>query len=157
MVHFKKLLKRKKGFTLAELLLAVAVVGILSAVAFPSYSKYVERMKITTAVTDIIDMGVKIERFRTANNGDLPASLAQLQGVPALDPWENPYQYLSFEGLNGQGQMRKDKNLVPVNTDYDLYSMGKDGRSVGPFTAKPSRDDVVRANDGGFVGLAADY
>ena len=53
--------------------------------------------------------------------------------------------------------MRKDKNLVPVNTDYDLYSMGEDGRSVGPFTAKASRDDIVRANDGGFVGLAADY
>lgn len=154
---FKIQFKRKKGFTLAELLLAVAVVGVLAAIAFPSYSKYVERMKITTAINEIVDIGVKIERFKTANNGTLPASLAQLQGVPALDPWDNPYQYLSFEGLKGNGKMRKDKNLVPVNTDFDLYSMGKDGRSVGPFTAKQSRDDIVRANDGGFVGLAADY
>jgi len=149
--------KRKKGFTLAELLLAVAVVGVLAAIAFPSYSKYVERMKITTAVNDIIDIGVKIERFKTASNGILPTTLAQLSDVPALDPWDNPYQYLSFDGLKGKGKMRKDKNLVPVNTDYDLYSMGEDGRSVGPFTAKASRDDIVRANDGGFVGLAADY
>lgn len=157
MVDFTMRSKRKKGFTLAELLLAVAVVGVLAAIAFPSYSKYVERMKITTAVNDIIDIGVKIERFKTASNGILPTTLAQLSDVPALDPWGNPYQYLSFDGLKGKGKMRKDKNLVPVNTDYDLYSMGEDGRSVGPFTAKASRDDIVRANDGGFVGLAADY
>ncbi len=157
MVDFTMRSKRKKGFTLAELLLAVAVVGVLAAIAFPSYSKYVERMKITTAVNDIIDIGVKIERFKTASNGTLPTTLAQLSDVPALDPWDNPYQYLSFDGLKGKGKMRKDKNLVPVNTDYDLYSMGEDGRSVGPFTAKASRDDIVRANDGGFVGLAADY
>jgi general secretion pathway protein G len=35
--------------------------------------------------------------------------------------------------------------------------MGKDGDTMTPFTAKPSWDDVVRANNGRFVGLAADY
>jgi general secretion pathway protein G len=46
---------------------------------------------------------------------------------------------------------------VPINSDYDLYSVGKDGVSSGPLTAGPSRDDVIRANDGGFFGLARDY
>ena len=45
----------------------------------------------------------------------------------------------------------------PKNSDFDLYSMGKDGASVGPLTAKASRDDVVRASDGRFVGLASDF
>jgi general secretion pathway protein G len=35
--------------------------------------------------------------------------------------------------------------------------MGADGASVGPLTAAPSRDDIVRANDGGFVGLASEF
>jgi general secretion pathway protein G len=35
--------------------------------------------------------------------------------------------------------------------------MGRDGLSNAPFTAKQSRDDVVRANDGQFVGLASEY
>ena len=47
--------------------------------------------------------------------------------------------------------------MVPVNSDYDLYSMGRDGKSNAPFTAKMSRDDIVRANDGQFVGLASEY
>ncbi len=47
--------------------------------------------------------------------------------------------------------------MVPVNTDYDLYSMGKDGKSTSPFTAKASQDDIVRANNGGFLGLVSDY
>jgi general secretion pathway protein G len=64
---------------------------------------------------------------------------------------------LSFEGIHGHGQQRKDRNLVPINSDYDLYSMGPDGRSVSPLTAQASRDDIIRANDGGFVGKASDY
>ena len=34
---------------------------------------------------------------------------------------------------------------------------GYDGASVAPFTAKVSRDDIVRANNGGYIGPAADY
>lgn len=57
----------------------------------------------------------------------------------------------------GAIQPRKDRFLVPINSDYDLYSMGADGRSVAPLTASMSRDDIIRANDGAFVGLAEDY
>jgi general secretion pathway protein G len=53
--------------------------------------------------------------------------------------------------------MRKDRFLVPINSDYDLYSMGKDGKSSSPLTSKNGRDDIIRANDGAFIGLASDY
>ena len=49
---------------------------------------------------------------------------------------------------------RKDRFLVPINSDYDLYSMGRDGDTKTPLTAKASHDDVIRCNDGEFVGLA---
>jgi general secretion pathway protein G len=55
------------------------------------------------------------------------------------------------------GQARKDRALVPINTRFDLYSLGKDGRSAAPLTAADSQDDIVRANDGAFIGLARDY
>jgi general secretion pathway protein G len=46
---------------------------------------------------------------------------------------------------------------VPINTDFDLYSVGPDGNTQPPLTAPVSRDDIVRANDGRFIGKAEDY
>ncbi|MBW2244968.1 MAG: prepilin-type cleavage/methylation domain-containing protein, partial [Deltaproteobacteria bacterium] len=54
-------------------------------------------------------------------------------------------------------QARKDRFLVPINTSFDLYSMGKDGQTRAPLNPPVSRDDVVRANDGSFIGLAERY
>jgi general secretion pathway protein G len=59
--------------------------------------------------------------------------------------------------VKGKGPLRKDGKLNPLNTDYDLYSVGADGLSAGPLTAMQSRDDIVRANNGAFVGLGEDY
>ena len=73
-----------------------------------------------------------------------------------LDPWGNPYQYTNFDNVP-KGEWRKDRNLVPLNTDYDLWSMGKDGKSKPPIMAKDSHDDIIRANDGQYVGRASEY
>jgi general secretion pathway protein G len=53
--------------------------------------------------------------------------------------------------------LRKDGKLNPLNTDFDLYSLGRDGESRETLNARPSRDDIVRANNGAFIGLAEDY
>ena len=57
----------------------------------------------------------------------------------------------------GPGDHGTKISIVPLNTDFDLYSMGQDGASKGPLSAKASRDDVLRAGDGTFVGPAADF
>ncbi len=85
------------GFTLAELLMALVIFGLLSAIAYPSYTKVLERMKVSQAIADIVLIDTMVERFR-AVNGFLPDRLGQLKNAPVLDPWENPYQYLSFDG-----------------------------------------------------------
>jgi general secretion pathway protein G len=143
------------GFNLIELLLATALVAILAAIAVPSFRNYQKKAAVQVAVNDILYLQGAIARFQT-QNWRVPASLGEIGQAAKLDPWGNPYQYLNLTGAN-RGQMRKDRNLVPINSDYDLYSMGEDGRSVPPLTASPSRDDVVRAADGSFVGLASDY
>ena len=56
-----------------------------------------------------------------------------------------------------KGQARKDHSLVPINSDFDLFSIGRDGQSAGALTAAASQDDIVRASDGAFVGLGRDY
>jgi len=52
---------------------------------------------------------------------------------------------------------RKDRFLVPINTDYDLYSRGADGESEKQLDRKVSRDDVIRAANGSYFGLAENF
>jgi general secretion pathway protein G len=145
-----------RGVSLVELMAALALVAILGAIAVPAYSAYVNRARTSTAIADISEIETRIQRYQLDNVG-LPPDLAAIGLGGKLDPWKHPYAYLAFDGLVGKGQMRKDKNLVPINSDYDLYSKGPDGDSAAPLTAKKSRDDIVRANDGRFVGRAEDY
>ena len=54
------------------------------------------------------------------------------------------------------GLSRKNLMDVPVNQDYDLYSMGKDGQTNASFRVPVSYDDVVRAYEGQYVGLVSE-
>jgi len=148
--------RRPRGLTAPELLIAVAIVGILAAIAFPRYADYRERVQIAQAIIDIKDIEAKLLRYGL-DNRELPDDLAAVGMAGKLDPWGRPYQYLNLGDIKGKSGARKDKNLVPINSDFDLYSLGKDGASAPPLNAKASRDDVVRANDGRFVGLAQDF
>ncbi len=57
----------------------------------------------------------------------------------------------------GQGGARKDRHLHPISSDFDIYSMGKDKDSVKPLTAQKSHDDIIRASDGAYYGLARNF
>ncbi|HEY7640760.1 MAG TPA: prepilin-type N-terminal cleavage/methylation domain-containing protein [Steroidobacteraceae bacterium] len=153
-----RLAQRTRGFTLLELAMTVAVVGLLSAVAVPSYTSYIERQKVLQAGRDLSQLAMSIERYRTLHFA-VPLSLDDLGIDLPQDPWGRDYQFLNFNapipGINGR--IRKDHNLHPLNTEFDLYSLGEDGRSSAPLTAAGSRDDVIWAQDGGFIGLASDY
>jgi len=140
---------------LLELALVLALVSIMMAVAVPGFNGYVDRAYSTRAIGDIGGISLQLSRWQT-NFGALPATLAEAGLDGLLDPWGQPYVYLNLANAN-PGEFRRDKNLNPVNTDYDLYSIGKDGETVTAFTAKTARDDIVRANNGGFVGRAEDY
>ena len=146
---------RAAGFGLLEMLVALTVLGLLAALAMPSYRSYLERSQGATVAGDMLTIELAIEQFQLASNS-LPADLAALGMDGLRDPWGNPYRYLNLETAP-PGAARKDRFLVPLNTDYDLYSMGPDGRSVAPLTAAHSRDDYIRANDGRFHGWASDY
>lgn len=146
----------RRGFTLIEILLAIAILAVLLAIAVPSYARYLERTKIAAAQIDIITMGTAIKAFYL-DNRDYPDSLAQIGAGGKVDPWGEPYAYLVFRTKADIGHARKNRNLVPINSDFDLYSKGKDRSSKAPLVARESRDDVVRANDGEFVGLAETY
>jgi general secretion pathway protein G len=146
-----------RGLTILELMLVITILGVLTTIAYASYQNYRYQVQVAQAVIDIEGIQPLISQYEL-DNGDLPDSLnAIITAGSMLDPWGTPYQYINHSVKGTRGIWRRDKNIVPLNTDYDLFSMGKDRQSRPPLPAKVSRDDIVRANDGRFVGLASDY
>lgn len=149
---------RAKGFGLLELLVVLVVATLLLSLAVPAYDGYTQRARISRATGDIAGLSLEVEKFRLQNNGRIPLTLDELGVDLPLDPWQQPYEYLNIvAGGPGAGGLRKDGKLNPLNTDFDLYSIGRDGETAGPLSAKASRDDIVRANNGAFIGLGEDY
>lgn len=58
----------KQGFTLIELMITVAVVGIITAIALPSYSEYVRRSRRSDARVVLLQNAQFMERFLTEND-----------------------------------------------------------------------------------------
>lgn len=149
---------RPNGIGLLDLMITLVIFSLFAALAVPAYDQFINRAKVNRAIGDISAMSIELDRFTVNNNDRLPMTLDELPMDVPLDPWGNEYQYLNIRTAGaGNGGLRKDGNLNPLNSDFDLYSMGADGESAGPLSAGKSRDDIVRANNGAFIGLGEDY
>ena len=151
------------GLTLIEMLIAIMIIGVLLSIAPPFVRDALEKARVAHAIGDIRAIQTEINTFEADGMG-LPLSLEDIGRDGMEDPWGADYIYLNFGRdacLSRRGGVpagaRMDRFLVPVNCTYDLYSMGKDGATARAFTAARAKDDVVRANDGGYIGLAEKY
>ena len=155
------------GFTTIEILMALAILSIILAIGIPTYSEHRKRVMIATAKKDIVLISQRLEKYQSLNYR-YPEYLVDL-GIDMQDPWGNDYQYLNLDDVDpesgvvkegGKGpkpSARKKQNLKPLNTDYDLFSMGEDGEYSANVSAANSLDDIIRADDGGYIEYAADY
>lgn len=136
-------------------MIALAIAGLIMMVAVPAYQDYSKRVEADQAVNDIVLIQFQIDDYELTT-GNLPNSLSDI-GLNAMeDPWGSPYVYANHDVVP-PGHRRKDHSLVPINSDYDLYSKGEDGLTTWPLTASHSKDDIIRGRDGGYVGIATEY
>lgn len=139
--------RRQAGMTMIELLAVLGVLSSLASISIPKYRSIAEGARRARAIGDLKTIQTTID-----SRDSLPDDLLGI-GVTLVDPWGQPYQYAKFPNA----PPRVDRFGVQVNSTYDLYSLGADGVSANSLNAASSFDDLVRANDGGFLALASRY
>ena len=150
--------RARAGFTIIEMMAVVMIIGVLAGLGVPKLREAVERAKVARAIGEINAIQWDLMAIESQNQ-PLPASLAAIGRGGMRDPWGYPYVYYPFP-TRAHGHppgARMDRFLVPLNSTFDLYSVGKDGSSAAPLSAQQSQDDIVRANDGGFIGQGKDF
>lgn len=150
--------RARSGFTIIELMAVVMIIGILAGFGVPKLREAVERAKVARAIGEINAIQWDLMALEQQNQ-PLPADLSGVGRGGMKDPWGFPYQYYKFptRAHGNPPGARRDRFLVPINSTFDLYSVGPDGQTSPPLTASMSQDDIVRANDGGFIGKARDF
>ena len=80
----------------------------------------------------------------------------QLQLTAARQRQIAKYDFEMSTAIDVGDAQRRDGFSLPLNTDYDLFSIGPDGMSAISTGSQFSLDDVIRARNGNFFGLASD-
>ena len=143
------------GFTIVELMIALAIAGVLMMIAVPAFQDYGKRLEDDQAIKDLTILQLQIDDYQLTT-GNYPNSLADIGMSGMEDPWGNTYEYLNYTS-NPPGFRRKDRNLNPLNSDYDLYSKGEDGQTTKQIITPKAQDDIIRGRDGTFMGQAKDF
>lgn len=170
-------MRRQHGFTLIEIMMAVAILAIIAAIAVQSYEGYIGEARIGTAIKDIhqaelilndlaadnnliaLDADANAVRGLYLNSGELvlgPPGTTPAGTLPWLDPWDRVYRYRRNTADNsgvltdGGGAISNNAATSLAPQAYDLFSTGVDGTAG-------NGDDVVRGCNGEFIGLQSDH
>jgi len=146
-----------QGFTLIELMIVIAIIGIMAAIAIPNYQSFIQKGKEAEAMGMVRSIEGDIEAFFAKNNYfPLPNEL--YGGDMPLDPWDQPMVYIPLDGYPAHLPFAKvDQSMTPLNSDYDIFSIGHDGFTNKVVTNENVQDDLLRANNGSFVGRGKEY
>lgn len=146
------------GFTLIELIIVSVVIMILATLSVPVYSEYMNRVKFSRCKQEIRTLETEIQAYINENTF-FPATLVDIDRATLRDPWGNTYKYRNIENPDGGALATRMRFGVPVNTDFDLYSMGPDGLTEQPVNGGggTGRDDVIRASDGAYNGRGDEF
>jgi general secretion pathway protein G len=132
----------QRGFSITELLIVVAVIGVIAAIAIPNLMSAVERGRQKRSMADIRSLGQAVEEYMadvnyypvqtsedTVENIRATVQPYYTQQLHVQDGWGYDFRYVS----DGDG------------TEYTLKSYGKDGTMSGPVTGPTTNfnDDIV--------------
>lgn len=115
---------RNRGFTLIEVMVTVAIIGILASVALPSYNDYIRRGQIPEAFTYLSEYRIKMEQYYQDNRN---------YGAPAGTVCATDATASTWNGFSpGEGKFFTYACLTSnAGQAYTITATGSAGRAVG--------------------------
>lgn len=139
----------QQGFTLIELMIVVAIIGILAAVAIPSYQDYIARTQVTEAVGLLSGFKTPIAEFR-ADKGHWPSGIGAAGSGESIEGTvAGKYTASVEQSAASQGQDSGDVIIVAT-----MGTTGVNTRVSGRTVELMSRDGSVWTCRAGTTGTA---
>ena len=129
-------MKKQLGFTLVELMIVVAIIGILAAIAVPSYNDYLTRGRIPDATSNLATKRVQMEQYFQDNRTYL--------GAPACNADTAASKYFDFSCP-----------IVATSTTYTLQAVGKGTMTGFIFTINQSNAKATSAVPSGWTSSSS--
>jgi type IV pilus assembly protein PilE len=129
-------MKKQLGFTLIELMIVVAIIGILAAIALPSYNDYLVRGRIPDATSSLATKRVQMEQFFQDNRTYV--------GAPACNADTAVSKYFDFSCP-----------AAATATTYTLQAQGKGPMTGFAFTINESNAKATTAVPTGWATNAS--
>lgn len=135
-------MKKHQGFTLIELMVVVAIIGVISAIAFPSYNSYMKKSRRADAKVGLSKIADKQERFYLQNN--IYASSTTLLGLTNPVVSDEGYYNITVDAGAGTAGFTLTANAIPGKpqandtgcTSMTLSSTGARNPDGNPATEK---------------------
>lgn len=136
--------KKSFGFTLIELMIVVVVIGILAAIAYPSYQQYVNKGRRSDAKAALLNIQLEEEKWR-ANNTTYTATLSNLGLTAVSGVYYSPDSYYTLTVSNNTGTTYKATatytGVQTGDTDCKTLSIDQDGNKTSTNSSNASSSD----------------
>ena len=128
----KHISRRAAGFTLIELMITVAIIGILAAIAVPAYSDYITRGKIPEATSALASMRINLEQFYQDNRSYASAA----GGCGVANPSSQNFTYACALGATDQSYAVTATGVANRGMDGFVYTIDQAGARTSTMSTK---------------------
>ena len=132
--------KLQKGFTLIELMIVVAIIGILAAVALPAYQDYVAKSKTTSVVATMAGLKTDIFNYYT-DEGTMPAK-AEFAATKAMEGAFNTINSIKNGATLTQGDITQTATKLVINVALANVNGNINGKKI-QFTYEDANGGLV--------------